>query len=61
MASEYKVIADSFCITPGHKARKIERHLNEHAKDGWRLDTLNGVFFVGIDVGFYIVLRRERD
>lgn len=56
---EYKVISDASCLTCRHKARKIESLLNAHAADGWRLDALDPVLLLGIDVGFYLVLRRE--
>lgn len=56
---EYKVISDSFCLTTGHKARKIQRHLDTQAAAGWRLATLEPVLFMGFDVGFYLVLQRE--
>ena len=59
MSSEYKVISDAFCITPGHKARKIEGHLNEQAKEGWKLDALDAVMLLGIDIGYYLVLKRK--
>ena len=55
---EYKTIADSFCLTPGHKARKIERCLNREAAYGWEMAALNSVLLLGCDVGFYLVLRR---
>ena len=56
---EYKVVCDSFCLTSGHKARKIASLLNTHAADGWRLAALDPVLFLGVDVDFYLVLQRE--
>lgn len=35
MEAEYKVISDLLCLTAGHKARKIENHLDDKLKN-WR-------------------------
>lgn len=58
MATQYKVICDWLCLTAGHKARKIERHLNNLSAEGWEFVALDSVTVLGFDVGFYLVLKR---
>lgn len=58
MSAEYKVLCDAFCLTTKSKARKIERHLNEHSAAGWELAALDPLMVLGTDVGFYLVLKR---
>ena len=58
MATQYKVISDWLCLTAGHKATKIERHLNNLSAQGWELAALDSVMVLGFDVGFYLVLKR---
>ena len=60
MSCEYKVIADPWCLTAGSKAKKIERHLNQLAQDGWELAKIDPVMVLGFDVGFYLVLQKEK-
>jgi hypothetical protein len=57
---EYKVISDWLCYSCSHKARKIEGHLNDMAKEGWRLIALDAATVLGFDIGFYLVLGREK-
>jgi hypothetical protein len=56
--TEYKVISDWFCMTSIHKARKMERHLNTHAKEGWEFAAVKNMLILGFDVGFYLILKR---
>ena len=58
MATQYKVISDCLCLTSGHKARKIERHLNNLSAEGWEFVALDPATWFGCDVGFYLVLKR---
>lgn len=58
MTTQYKVICDWFCLTAGHKAAKIERHLNNHSAKGWEFIALDPVTVLGFDIGFYLVLKR---
>ncbi len=58
MTTEYKVLSDALCLTPSSKARKIEMHLNELAIEGWEFVALDPITLLGIDVGFYLVLKR---
>ena len=58
MSTQYKVIGDCFCFTSGHKARKIESHLNGLTAQGWEFVALDPVMVFGCDVGFYLVLKR---
>lgn len=58
MATEYKVICDWLCLTAGHKARKVEKHLNNLSANGWEFLALDPVMFLGFDVGFYLVVGR---
>lgn len=58
METEYKVISDWLCLTAGHKARKIENHLNNLFAEGWEFVELDSVTVLGFDVGFYLILRR---
>ena len=58
MTTEYKVISDWLCWGPGHKARKIEKHLNSLSAMGWEFVALDPVMIFGNDAGFYLVLRR---
>ena len=60
MTTEYKVLCDAFCWTSQSKTRKIEQYLNEWSDDGWELATLTPVSFLGIDVGFYLVVKRVK-
>ena len=60
MSEEYKVISDWFCLTPAHKARKIQGHLNRLSAEGWDLAALDSALVLGFDVGFYLVLKRPR-
>ena len=59
MAVQHKVISDWWCLTPGHKAMKTERHLNNLSTNGWEFVALDPMTFLGIDVGFYLVLKRS--
>jgi len=45
-------------LAAGHKARKIEKHLNEHSATGWAFVALDAVTVLGFDIGFYLVLGR---
>lgn len=58
MTTEYKVISDWFCLTAGHKAMKIERHLNYLSTEGWEFVALDSVIVLGFDIGYYLVLKR---
>ncbi len=57
---EYKVISDWFCVTAGHKAKKIEDHLNLLSPLGWEFVALDPMMVLGFDIGFYLVLGRSR-
>jgi hypothetical protein len=57
--TKYKVVCDSLCLTTGHKARKIEAHLNREAEEGWELAAFDPVLVLGFDVGFYLVLKKD--
>jgi hypothetical protein len=59
METQYKVISDWLCLTAGHKAKKIERNLNTMSADGWEFVSLDSVMFLGFDIGFYLVLKRQ--
>jgi hypothetical protein len=59
METQYKVISDWFCFTAGHKALKIERHLNALSAEGWEFVALDPLTFLGCDLGFYLVLKRS--
>ena len=59
MATQYKVISDWFCLTAGHKARKVETHLNNLSTEGWEFVALDPVSVLGFDVGFYLILKRS--
>ena len=61
MATEYKVLCDTFCLSSQSKARKIERYLNELSGEGWELAALDPLTVLGIDVGFYLVVKRTKD
>lgn len=56
---EYKVIAQSWCLTPGAKARKIEHYLLLLAEEGWKFTALDSVLLLGIDIGFYLIVERD--
>jgi hypothetical protein len=56
--TEYRVISDWLCLTAGHKAKKIETHLNDLSVDGWEFVALDSVSVLGFDLGFYLVLKR---
>ena len=58
MTYEFKVISDFFCLTAGHKARKIEKHLNQLSPAGWEFVALDAVLVLGCDIGYYLVLKR---
>jgi hypothetical protein len=58
MPTEYRVISDWLCLTAGHKAKKIERHLNNLSAEGWEFVALDAVSVLGFDLGFYLVLKR---
>jgi len=58
MGAEYKVISKWWCVTARQKARKIENHLNAMSAEGWEFAGLESVTVLGIDIGFYLVLRR---
>jgi hypothetical protein len=58
MKIEYKVISDWLCLTAGHKARKIERYLNNLSAEGWEFVALDPLTLFGCDIGFYLVLKR---
>ena len=60
MATEYRVISDWLCLTAGHKARKIESHLNNLSAEGWEFVALDSVTVLGFDLGFYLILKRPR-
>ena len=59
MATEYKMIADGFCLTGGQTIRRVEKHLNDLAQEGWELAAYAPVRFFGTDVGFNLVLKRS--
>ena len=59
MSTEYKVISDWLCLTAGHKARKIEDHLNGLSVEGWEFVALDPLTVLGFDIGFYLVLKRS--
>ena len=61
MSTEYKVICDAFCLTSQAKARKVESHLNRLSPHGWEFVALNPVLLLGIDVGFYLVVKKEQE
>jgi len=56
---EYRVVSNWFCYSASDKARKIETHLNDLAKDGWRFVALDAVTIFGFDIGYYLVVARE--
>ena len=56
---EYKVISEWLCYSANHKSQKIERRLNELARDGWRFVALDAVTILGFDIGFYLVVGRQ--
>ena len=58
MATQYRVISDWRCLSAGHKAKKIERHLNNLSAEGWEFVALDSMTVFGFDVGFYLVLKR---
>jgi hypothetical protein len=58
MPTQYKVISDSLCFSSGHKARKIENHLNSLSAEGWEFVALDPAMMWGVDIGFYLVLKR---
>jgi hypothetical protein len=58
MPTEYRVISDWRCLTAGHKAKKIERHLNNLSAEGWEFVALDSMTVLGFDLGFYLVLKR---
>jgi hypothetical protein len=58
LSVEFKVISDAGSLTTGHKARKIEAHLNSYAQQGWEFVTLDHITVLGLDLGFYLVLKR---
>lgn len=58
MPTEYKVVSDWLCLTAAHKAKKIERHLNDLSAEGWEFLALDPVMVLGFDLGFYLVLKR---
>jgi hypothetical protein len=60
MSTEYKVICDTFCLTSQAKARKVEDHLNSLSPEGWAFVALDPVLVLGIDVGFYLVVKKEQ-
>ena len=47
-----------FASTDEHKAKKIERNLNNLSAEGWEFVSLNSVMLLGFDIGFYLVLKR---
>ena len=59
MPTQYKVISDSLCFSSGHKARKIENHLNSLSAEGWEFVALDPATMWGFDIGFYLVLKRS--
>ncbi|MFH1742949.1 MAG: DUF4177 domain-containing protein [bacterium] len=59
MKTEYKVIKDAMCLTCGHKAEKIEKHLNTLSAEGWEFVALDPVLLLGIDIGFYLIMKRQ--
>lgn len=60
MSVEYKVLCNSFCLTASSKARKIESYLNGLSTEGWEFAYLDPVMLLGIDIGFYLVVKRAR-
>jgi hypothetical protein len=56
---EYKVAGSWLCFTSSHKARKIERQLNDLAQQGWRFVALDSATVLGCDIGYYLVVGRE--
>lgn len=57
---EYKTISEAWCMSAADKARKIERYLNELSPEGWEYVALDPMTVFGLDVGFYLVLSREK-
>jgi hypothetical protein len=60
MATEFKVVCDAFCMTTRGKARKIETHLTTLTAEGWDFVALDPCTVFGTDVGFYLVMKRDR-
>lgn len=58
--TEYKTLCDTFCWTSQSKARKIEDHLNRLAAEGWEFVAWDPVTVLGFDIGFYLLVKRER-
>ena len=58
METEYKVICNWLCLTAGDKAKKIEKNLNTLSAEGWEFAAIDSVMFLGIDIGFYLVVKR---
>lgn len=58
--TEYKTVCDTFCWTSQSKMRKIEGHLNLLAAEGWEFVASDPVTVLGFDVGFYLLVKRER-
>ena len=59
MATEYKVIPEAFFWTVAGKAQRIEAILDLWSPEGWELVAIDPVTFLGFDVGFCLVLKRE--
>ena len=57
MPTQYKVISDWLCLTAAHKARKIEKHLNQLSAEGWEFLVLDSATALGFDLGFYLVFQ----
>ena len=58
MGTQYKVISDWLCYSAAHKAGKIEKLLNNFSAAGWEFVALDSITLVGIDIGFYLVLKQ---
>lgn len=59
MRTQYRVISDWLCYSARHKAKKIEDHLNNLSVEGWEFVALDSVMLLGVDIGFYLVLKRQ--
>ncbi len=59
MTAEYKVIPEAFYWTVAGKAQRIQAVLDLWSPDGWELAAIDPVTFLGFDVGFCVVLKRE--
>jgi hypothetical protein len=59
METQYRVICNWLCLTAGDKAKKIENNLNNLSAEGWEFAAIDSVMFLGCDIGFYLVVKRQ--